>query len=197
MHPFCYGFQPARTVEDRIHRRDHSQQDLRGANVRGRLLAPDMLLARLQCEAIRAVAFGIDRHADKAARHGAFMGVARRHISGVRPAVAHWYAISLHRPDGDVSTHFAWRLEQRQRQRIGSDRRNRTRSMQLGDRPGEIVAGAGDTRILKERAEHADGLKILKRVANDHAPAQRLCARLHDRNGLRQAVLIDEKGVGL
>ena len=44
--------QPLRAVIDRIHRGDHRQQHLRGADVGGRLFAADMLLAGLQREAI-------------------------------------------------------------------------------------------------------------------------------------------------
>ena len=45
-----------RTVEDRIHRRHDGQQHLRGADVGRRLFAADVLLARLQRQAVGAVA---------------------------------------------------------------------------------------------------------------------------------------------
>ena len=44
--------QPLGAVIDRIHRGDHRQQHLRGADVGGRLFAADMLLAGLQREPI-------------------------------------------------------------------------------------------------------------------------------------------------
>ena len=55
MHRFRDMRQPLRPVIDRIHRRHHRQQHLRGADVRGRLLAADVLLAGLQREAIGRV----------------------------------------------------------------------------------------------------------------------------------------------
>ena len=44
--------QPFRAVIDRVHRGDHRQQHLRGADVGGRLFATDMLLAGLQRQPI-------------------------------------------------------------------------------------------------------------------------------------------------
>ena len=41
-------FQPLRTMINGVHRRHHGQQDLGGTNVRGRLVAADVLLARLK-----------------------------------------------------------------------------------------------------------------------------------------------------
>ena len=58
--------------------RDHREQHLRGADVRRRLLAADVLLARLQREPVRRIAVRVDGHADEAARHRALECVARR-----------------------------------------------------------------------------------------------------------------------
>ena len=73
-----------RAVIDRIHRRDHRRKNLRGADVRGRLLAADVLLARLQSEPISRLTAGIDRNADDAARKRALVGVLGRDRGGVR-----------------------------------------------------------------------------------------------------------------
>ena len=56
------------TVIHRIHARYHGEQNLRGADVAGRLFAPDMLLARLQCKSIGSRARRIDAHTDQPAR---------------------------------------------------------------------------------------------------------------------------------
>ena len=53
MHPLRDRLQALRPVEHRVERRHHRQQRLRGADVRRRLLAPDMLLAGLQATADR------------------------------------------------------------------------------------------------------------------------------------------------
>ncbi|KKL52861.1 hypothetical protein LCGC14_2281240, partial [marine sediment metagenome] len=65
-------------------RRQHRQEDLGGADIAGRLLAPDMLLARLQGHAQRPVARGIDRNADDPAGQLALVRLARREIGGMR-----------------------------------------------------------------------------------------------------------------
>ena len=59
-------------VIDRIHRGDHGQEHLRGADVRGRLFATDMLLAGLQRQTVGRVPPGIDRQPDDAPRQRAF-----------------------------------------------------------------------------------------------------------------------------
>ena len=58
-----------RPVIDGVHRRHDREQHLRGADVARRLLAADVLLARLQRHAQRRLAAGVDRDADDAARH--------------------------------------------------------------------------------------------------------------------------------
>jgi hypothetical protein len=58
--------QPFAPVIHGVHRGHHGQQHLRGADVRRGLLAPDVLLARLQREPQRGVAVGVDREPDEA-----------------------------------------------------------------------------------------------------------------------------------
>ena len=89
------GFQPLRPVEDGVEPGHDGQKRLRGADVGGRLFAADMLLARLQREAIGPVPVAVDGDADDAARHGAFVVVLRRHIGGVRAAIADRHAEPL------------------------------------------------------------------------------------------------------
>ena len=59
--------QPVRAVVHGVHRRHHGQQHLRGADVAGRLLAADVLLARLQREPVGGVPGRILRDADEPA----------------------------------------------------------------------------------------------------------------------------------
>src|SRR5262249_26776978 len=63
------AIEPLRTVVNGIHGRHDREEHLRRADVRGRLLAPDVLLARLEREAISGRALRVDRHADEAPRH--------------------------------------------------------------------------------------------------------------------------------
>ena len=108
-----------RTVIDRIHRRDHRRKDLRGTDIGSRLLAADVLLARLQSESVGWLTAGIDRYADDAAGKRALVGILGCNKGGVRPPIAHRHAKALSRSDRDVRTQFARRSNQSQRKRIG------------------------------------------------------------------------------
>ena len=134
MHALGDGLQALRAMEHGIHRGDDGGQHLRRADVGGRALAADMLFARLQREAIGAVAARIDRDADESAGQRALIGVLDRNIAGVRTAIAHGHSEPLHGADGDIGAHFARRLQKRECQRIGRDDGDRLRVMQLRDR---------------------------------------------------------------
>ena len=161
------------------------------------LLAPDVLLARLQREAVGAVSPRIDRDADDAAGQRALIGVFHGDIGGMRTAIAHRHAEPLHGADGDVGSHFARRLQKRERQRVGGNDGERLGGMQLCDELGEVVEGAAYAGILEKRAENRLGVQILERIADDDLPAERLGARLEHGDRLRQALLVDEEGGGL
>ena len=59
--------QPVRAVVDRVHARHHGQQHLRGADVAGRLLPADVLLAGLQRQPVGRRAVGVPGHPDQPA----------------------------------------------------------------------------------------------------------------------------------
>ena len=113
--------QPRGAMVDRVHRRHHREQDLRRADVRRRLLAADVLLARLQCEAVRRPAVGVDGDPDQAAGHRTLEVVARCEIGRMRPAAAHRHAETLRRSDDHVGAPLARWREKRQREEIGGD----------------------------------------------------------------------------
>ena len=99
-----------------VHRRDDGEEHLRGADVRGRLLPADVLLAGLQGEAVGRTSGGVDRHADEAARHRAAELVAGGEEPGVGTAVAERHAEALRRSDAHVGALLARRGEERARQ---------------------------------------------------------------------------------
>ena len=63
--------QPLGSVVDGVHACQNSEQDLRRADIAGGLLTTNVLLARLQREAIRGTSIEIHTHANKAPRKGA------------------------------------------------------------------------------------------------------------------------------
>src|SRR6266576_2243025 len=102
--------QTARTMIDRVHRRDDRQKNLRRANVTGGFVAANVLLARLQRKAISRSAFGIVRNSDQASRHMPFVLVAGGKERGVRPTESERYSESLGVSNGDISSKFPRRF---------------------------------------------------------------------------------------
>src|SRR4051812_357122 len=99
-------------VIDRVHARDYRQQHLRSADIAGRLLAPDVLLAGLERHSQRRFAVRIARHADDASGNLPLDLVAGREVRGVRPAVAEWHAEALGVADDNVRSPLARRSQQ-------------------------------------------------------------------------------------
>ena len=120
--------QPLRAVIDGVQAGDVGEQRLRGADVRRRLLAADVLLARLQRHPVRRVAVRVDRHADDAARRLPDVLLERREERGVRAAVAERHAEPLRVAEDDVGAHLAGRRQQREAEQIGADRDEHARA---------------------------------------------------------------------
>lgn len=184
-------------MENSVHRGHDGQQHLRGADVRRRLFAADMLFAGLQRKAIGAVAACIDRDADETAGHRALVRVLDGHVGSVRTTVADRNAKALGAADGDIGTHFAGRLQEGKRQRVGRDRRDRAGLVQAGDQAGKVMHVAVGARILEDGAEDVDRIEIGERIADDDLPAERLGTGLQQSNRLRVAALVDEEGLRL
>ena len=111
----------------------------------------------------------------------------------MRTAIAHRDTESLRRPDGDVSSELARRLEQRQRQRIGRHHRNGASSPQPRDRLAKIADLAERAWILEQGAENRRGIDVAHGVAGDHLPAQRFCPGLQHGKSLGMAIAVGEK----
>ena len=101
--------------------------------------------------------------ADEAAGQRALERVAHRHVGRMRAAIAHRHAKALRRADRDVGAEFAGRGEQRQRQQIGGDDRERALGVQRRDRRPQVAHRAGRARILQQRAEHLGACEIGQR----------------------------------
>ena len=91
---------------------------LRGADVRGRLLAADVLLARLQRQHEAAAAVDVARLAGDAARHPAQVLLARGEEAERRAAEVEAVAERLALADGDVDAALAGRREDAERDRV-------------------------------------------------------------------------------
>ncbi len=91
------------------------------ADVAGRALAPDVLLARRQGQHPAAPALGVDRLAGKTARHLANEFVAAGKEPEMGPAETERVAERLALGGDDVGIHFAGRPDRTQRQDLGDD----------------------------------------------------------------------------
>jgi hypothetical protein len=160
-------------VPDRVEGRHVRQQRLRGADVAGRLVAADVLLARLQRHAQRRPAGGVLRHADDAARHRAHERFARGHEGRVRAAGAQRHAEALRAADRHVGAHRARRAQQQQRQRVAADRGHAAGGVDRVDRGRQVAHAALGVGVLQVRAEQvgrphpAGGQRRLRVVDHD------------------------------
>src|SRR5688572_26205014 len=88
MNAACDRLQAIRSVIHAVHRRHIGQQRLGGADIRRRLLPPDVLFTSRERHPIRGSAVCVDRYADDSAGHLTDERASRREERGVRPAVA-------------------------------------------------------------------------------------------------------------
>src|SRR2546423_598180 len=102
--------QTAWSVINRIHGRDDREKNLCRANIAGRFVATDVLLARLQRESVSGSAFSIVRDTDESPRHVAFVLIARGKIRCVRSAEAEWDSKALRVSNRDVHAEFTRRF---------------------------------------------------------------------------------------
>ena len=167
--------------------RDHGEQHLRGADVGGRLVAADVLLAGLQREPVRRTALGVDRHADQPAGQVPLEAGAHRHEAGVRTAVPQRHAEPLRRADHDVGAELAGRLEQGQREQVGGDDGQRAALVRGLDHRSRVADLAGRARVLHEHAAQVAVGQAVGEVGLDHLDAHRLGPGVHDGERLRQA----------
>ena len=190
--------QALRPVPYRIHAGDDGEQHLRGADVRGRLFAADMLLAGLQGEAHGRRAGGVEADADEAAGHRALQRVPRGEKGGMRAAETHRHAEALRGADDDVGAHRARGRQQHQAERIGGHDGERAQRMGGVDLGAEVADGAGATGILQHHGEGfggGDGGGIASRRV-DQRDAERPGPRGEHGAGVRVEIIGQRDDVG-
>ena len=188
--------QTFRAVIDGVEAGDVGEERLRRADVRGRLLATDMLLARLQRHAVRGVAVRVDRNADDAAGRLADVLLERREERGVRTAIAERHAEPLRVAIDHVGAELAGRRQQDAAQEIGPDRDRHAGAPRVGDERAQIVDAAVGIRRLHQRAEHAIAeRRLVEQQVGDHRDldAERLGARPQDVQRLREHRIADQE----
>ncbi len=184
--------EPFGAVIHRIHRGHDREQHLRGADVRSGLLAPDVLFARLQREAVCGLALGVHRHAHQSPGHAALQLIARGHVAGMRPAEAHRHSEALRIADRDVRAPLARRLEEREREQIRGDHEIAASRVQRLGNSRMLADLAVHARVLHQRAEGVERRDLVGRH-DAHFDAERLGARAHDVDRLGEHVVGDRE----
>ncbi|MCY1217590.1 hypothetical protein D9M72_295080 [compost metagenome] len=200
-HALCDAREAVGAVVHGVHAGDHGRQHLRGADVRGGLLATDVLLARLQREAVGGLAVRVDAHADEAAGQRTLERVAAGQVGGVRAAVAQWHAEALRGAADDVGIELAGGDQQCERQQVGRDDEGGVALVCVARERAQVVHVAGGGRVLREHAEelaaHHQVRQRFRHGAHLDLDAQRRGARLDDLDGLRVAVTRHQEHVAL
>ena len=177
---------------DGVERGHDGQQCLGGADVGRGLLAADVLLAGLQGQAVggdAGVVFG-DTH--EAAGHGALQPLLHGHVGGVRAAEEQRHAEALGGADGDIRTLLARRGDQGQGQEVRGHSDQRAAFLGVGDHRGVVQHAAGDARLLQDDAVDDALGQALREVRDLDLEAEGFRAALDDRDGLREAVGVED-----
>ena len=97
--------------------------------------------------------------------------------------------------DDDVRPHLTGRLEQGQREQVGRDGDERTSLVRrVGAAADKSVTTPRRTRVLQQHTEDVTvGQPVRVHVAGDDLDAERFGAGLHDGEGLRQHVGVDDE----
>ena len=185
--------QPLGPVVHRVKPRDHRQQHLRGADVAGRLVAADVLLAGLQRHPQRRLAPRVAREADDAPGHTPRVFLVRGQEARVRTAVAHRHTETLGAAHGDVGAPRSGSRGQAAGKKVG--RRHHQRFGPVGDigqrlQLGWVIHASVGRRRLHQHPAVVGGLSgVAVHRPHDHRHAHRLGAGLHHRDGLRVHVV--------
>src|SRR5258708_256000 len=110
MNAFGDCAQTSRAMINRVHRGDDGEKNLGRADVAGRFVPANVLLARLQGKAICGSTFSIVRNANKSSGHVTLVLIARCKVAGVRSAETKRNSETLSVSNRDVRPKFAGRF---------------------------------------------------------------------------------------
>ena len=148
--------EPLRSQQAQVHKPGERQQRLVGGDVRGRLLAPDVLLAGLQGQHIAALTRGVDRLADDPPRQAPDVVVARGEEPVVRAAVAHRVTGRLTLADRHRAAVSARRLEHAERHQVDVRDRQRPGVVRRGGELGRVLEVPEEVRVLEDHGGSVD-----------------------------------------
>ena len=114
------------------------------------------------------------------------------HVGRVRAAEEQRHTETLGGADGDIRALLTRRGDQGQRQQVSGDRDQCTAFLGRGDDLGVVEHAAGDAGLLQHDAVDDALGQALGQVGDLHLEAQGLGAALHDRDGLRHDIGIQD-----
>ena len=138
------------TVVGRIHARHNSKQHLRGADVARRLVATDVLLARLQRQPECRIARAIARLAHEPAGHDPLERLAAGKEARVRTAKAQRNAEALRRTNSDVGTLLTCTAPENRSKRVGGENRRDARSPRGREGRRKVADPPRRRRVLQQ-----------------------------------------------
>ena len=190
------------TVVHGIHRGHHGKEHLGRADVGGRLLTADVLLAGLQGQAVGRRAVSVDGDAHEASRERPLEPGAHAHVAGVGAAKAHRNTEALGRAHRDIGAPLPRRRGQGQCQQVcgGRDQgagvvRSRGEGApvaQLAVASGVLHEDAKDVAVSCGRAQLLRAPHS-RDVSHHDVDAERDRPGVHDGPGLREDMLVDEE----
>ena len=192
--------QTLRTEPREVDEPSERQERLVRRDVRRRLLAADVLLARLQGEDIAALARGVQRLADDPSGHPPDEVRPAREEAVVRAAVRREVPGGLALAERDRAAVPAGCLEHAERQRVDVGDRERLGVVRRGGELRRRLEAAEDVRLLEDHGGGALGgtaqrLRIRRPAGVRHLDdleAEAGCVRLHDLAHLRVRRLGDD-----
>ena len=179
-----------------VHARHGGQQGLGGADVRGGLLAFDVLFAGLQGHAVARVPVLVLAPADDASGHVALVFVARGEVGGRRSSVEQGGAQPLGGAEDDVRAPFARRGQQGQAQDVGGYGHLAMRVVGAGDEAAVVLDAALRVGILDHAGEEVGRELQFAVLACAERDALGHGAGAHHGQGLGEDALVHEDGVG-
>ena len=185
--------QPLGTVVHRVSTRDDGQQSLSGTDVRGSLLAADVLLTSLQGQAVGRLAGRVLRDTHQTARHGALHALVNGHVAGVRAAEEEGQAKALGVTNCDICAQFTGRLQQGQSQQVGVHRHQGVTFLSGLDERFDITDFAVLGGVSQDNAVQVALGQALGEIGDDKGNTEHLRTAAGHRNNLRQATGVNSK----
>src|SRR6266536_2872743 len=185
--------QATRAMIDRVHRGNSGAENLRRADVTRGFIAADVLLTRLQCEAISWAAFGIVRNPDQTSGHVTLVLVTGGKVGRMRPTVSEGHAQTLRVAHRDIGAEFSRWFQERQCKKIRSDNDQRASIVRLPNEFAVIIDRAVRGGILDKSAKNSVLEFEAREIADDEFDTERFRAGAHDCNSLRVTIVCNEE----